>query len=204
MPAPALVKHGNWWRQEWPWDKERKKREEAAEVQASQQVASISDKWRLVDLFLEYKGLVTQHIDSYNHFVNVTMKKIVKAASNNTVRSESDVNWFLQYESIRVGRPSKTEDMIVQETNPHMCRLRDLTYAAPIYVDVVYWKGDRKVRKRDLEIGMLPVMLRSNLCPLSLAKTDEDVIALGECPLDPGGYFIVKGVERVLMMQEQS
>ena len=54
-----------------------------------------------------------------------------------------------------------------------MCRLRDLTYAAPIYVDVVYWKGDRKVRKRDLEIGMLPVMLRSNLCPLSLAKTDE-------------------------------
>ncbi|CAE7924939.1 rpc2, partial [Symbiodinium sp. KB8] len=183
---------------------ERKKREEAAEVQASQQVASISDKWRLVDLFLEYKGLVTQHIDSYNHFVNVTMKKIVKAASNNTVRSESDVNWFLQYESIRVGRPSKTEDMIVQETNPHMCRLRDLTYAAPIYVDVVYWKGDRKVRKRDLEIGMLPVMLRSNLCPLSLAKTDEDVIALGECPLDPGGYFIVKGVERVLMMQEQS
>ena len=60
-----------------------------------------------------------------------------------------------------------------EETNPHMCRLRDLTYAAPIYVDVVYWKGDRKVRKRDLEIGMLPVMLRSNLCALSLAKTDE-------------------------------
>ncbi|CAE7215078.1 rpc2 [Symbiodinium natans] len=167
-------------------------------------VASISDKWRLVDLFLEYKGLVTQHIDSYNHFVNVKMKKIVKAASNNIVRSESDKNWFLQYENIRVGRPSKTEDMIVQETNPHMCRLRDLTYAAPILVDVVYWKGDRKVRKRDLEIGMLPVMLRSNLCALSNAKTDEDVIALGECPMDPGGYFIVKGVERVLMMQEQS
>ena len=28
------------------------------------EVASISDKWRLVDLFLEYKGLVTQHIDT--------------------------------------------------------------------------------------------------------------------------------------------
>ena len=46
------------------------------------------------------------------------MKKIVKAASNNMVRSESDVNWFLQYESIRVGRPSKTEDMIVQARVP--------------------------------------------------------------------------------------
>jgi|Cyp1metagenome_2_1107374.scaffolds.fasta_scaffold18379_7 hypothetical protein len=28
------------------------------------QAPSIFDKWRLVDLFLEYKGLVTQHIES--------------------------------------------------------------------------------------------------------------------------------------------
>ena len=65
-----------------------------------------------------------------------------------------------------------------------MCRLRDLTYAAPIYVDVVYWKGDRKVRKRDLEIGMLPVMLRSNLCALSLAKTDEAPWFAEACELE--------------------
>jgi len=206
MPAPALVKHGNWWRQEWPWEKEIKKKKDVKDREstaASEQAPSIFDKWRLVDLFLEYKGLVTQHIDSYNHFVNVKMKQIVKAASNNRVTSESDKNWFLQYENIRVGKPSKTEDMIVQETNPHMCRLRDLTYAAPIYVDVIYWKGDRKIRKRDVEIGLLPVMLRSNLCALS-GKSEEEVVALGECPYDPGGYFIVKGVERVLMMQEQA
>lgn len=46
---------------------------------------------------------------------NVKMKQIVKAASNNRVTSESDKNWFLQYENIRVGKPSKTEDMIVQD-----------------------------------------------------------------------------------------
>ncbi|CAJ1354870.1 unnamed protein product [Effrenium voratum] len=201
MPAPALVKHGNWWRQEWPWDEEIKKRKLTEEAQ----VPSISDKWRLVDLFLEYKGLVTQHIDSYNHFVGVRMQQIVKATSNNVVRSESDKNWFLRYENIRVGKPSKTEDMVVSETNPHMCRLRDLTYAAPIFVDVIYYKGDRRhIRKRDLEIGMLPVMLRSNLCVLSGKSKEEEVVALGECPYDPGGYFIVKGVERVLMMQEQA
>eukprot|EP00435_Cladocopium_sp_Y103_P017467 s617_g4.t1 len=73
-----------------------------------------------------------------------------------------------------------------QDTNPHDCRLRDLTYAAPILVDVIYWKGDRRIRKRDVEIGMLPVMLRSNLCALS-GKTEEEVVKAGECPYDPGG-----------------
>lgn len=62
-----------------------------------------------------------------------------------------------------------------KETNPHMCRLRDLTYAAPIFVDVIYYKGDRRhIRKRDLEIGMLPVMLRSNLCVLSGKSKEEE------------------------------
>ena len=25
----------------------------------------------------------------------------------------------------------------------------------------------------------------------------------GECPLDPGGYFVVKGTEKVILIQEQ-
>jgi len=199
MPAPNLVKHGHWWKQEWPWEKDKKKEPSAS---GAEHVPSMSDKWRLVDLFLEYKGLVTQHIDSYNYFVTVGLKEIVKASSNNIVRSESDRKWYLRYDNIRVGKPSKTEDMIVQETNPQMCRIRDFTYAAPILVDIVYWKGDRAVRKSNVEIGLLPVMLRSKLCVLH-GKTDAELERLGECPYDPGGYFIVKGVERVLMMQEQ-
>lgn len=45
---------------------------------------------------------------------------------------------------------------------PHECRLRDLTYSAPITVDVLYTRNGQKVRTRGLQIGRLPVMLRSN------------------------------------------
>eukprot|EP00931_Biecheleriopsis_adriatica_P063853 TRINITY_DN38747_c0_g1_i1.p1 TRINITY_DN38747_c0_g1~~TRINITY_DN38747_c0_g1_i1.p1 ORF type:complete len:1196 (-),score=225.56 TRINITY_DN38747_c0_g1_i1:24-3611(-) len=224
MPTPSLVKHGSWWKQEWPWETEKRQKEkdelqEAAsgtrKTSVFDSVPSMEDKWRLVDLFLEYKGLVTQHIDSYNHFVSVGMKDIVNADSNRVVKSQADPGWYLMYESVRVGKPSKREDMVLSETSPQMCRIRDLTYDAPILVDIVYCKGydapdpergvpkrPRIERKRDVEIGRLPVMLRSQLCALH-AKDEDEAVRLGECPYDPGGYFIVKGVERVLMMQEQ-
>ena len=48
----------------------------------------------------------------------------------------------------------------------------------------------------------MPVMLRSSNCVLA-GKTQAELAKLNECPIDPGGYFIVKGVEKVVLIQEQ-
>lgn len=81
-----------------------------------------------------------------------------------------------------------------------------MTYAAPIYVDVQYFRkndGHRvKVSRAGVPIGRMPVMLRSSKCVLS-NKTETEMAALNECPLDPGGYFIVNGTEKVILVQEQ-
>jgi len=45
-------------------------------------------------------------------------------------------------------------------------------------------------------------MLRSSKCVLS-DKSEREMTALSECPLDPGGYFIVNGTEKVILVQEQ-
>lgn len=45
-------------------------------------------------------------------------------------------------------------------------------------------------------------MLRSTYCLLS-GLTDRDLTELNECPLDPGGYFIINGSEKVLIAQEK-
>ncbi len=45
-------------------------------------------------------------------------------------------------------------------------------------------------------------MVRSNFCLLHELPTDN-FYALGECPYDSGGYFIVKGSEKVLIAQER-
>ena len=88
---------------------------------------------------------------------------------------------------------------------PNECRLRNMTYASKmcmmVYSEV---KGDDKMEPESfvkrVDLGMMPVMLRSCICNLRRAK---DVVEMGECPFDSGGYFIVNGSEKVLIAQEK-
>lgn len=161
-----------------------------------------ADKWKLLPAFLSARGLVKQHIDSYNYLVSRDIHQIVMAQSNRRLTSDVDPKWFAEYENVTIGAPSYMDGMSPKELTPQICRIRDMTYAAPIYVDVVYYRETEIVRKKGLKIGYIPVMLRSQVCCLH-NKSAPEMAALGECPLDPGGYFIVKGTERVLLMQEQ-
>jgi DNA-directed RNA polymerase III subunit RPC2 len=58
------------------------------------QLTGAQDKWNLLPAFLKVKGLVKQHIDSYNFFVDVEIKKIVKA--NEKVLSDVDPTFYLK------------------------------------------------------------------------------------------------------------
>lgn len=67
-----------------------------------------------------------------------------------------------------------------------------------------YTRNKQIVIKRGVPIGRLPIMLRSSLCVLSGQKSMMELATkYGECPLDPGGYFIIRGVEKVILTQEQ-
>jgi DNA-directed RNA polymerase III subunit RPC2 len=45
--------------------------------------------------FLKVRGLVKQHIDSYDYFINVEIKKVLEA--NALVQCDEDTTWFLRY-----------------------------------------------------------------------------------------------------------
>ena len=129
------------------------------------------------------------------------MRRILGA--NSEVRSDVDVDFFIKYLDIYTSAPSVDDYQSGTPTviNPHKCRLRDLTYSCPILVDVKYRRGKDVVIKRGQSIGKLPVMLHSQRCVLSDPAAKMSVEK--ECPYDPGGYFVIKGQERVILMQEQ-
>ncbi|XP_013391802.1 DNA-directed RNA polymerase III subunit RPC2 [Lingula anatina] len=167
----------------------------------AQPVASIEEKWKLLPAFLKVKGLVKQHIDSFNYFVNVEIKNILKA--NEKITSDADPTFYMKYLNIYIGMPDAEEGYQIAKTiSPHECRLRDMTYSAPITVDVEYTRGSQRIVRNNLPIGRMPIMLRSSNCVLT-GKTPAELAKLNECPLDPGGYFVVKGTEKVILIQEQ-
>lgn len=156
----------------------------------------------MVPAYLKVKGLVKQHLDSFNYFITVELKKIM--AANAVVDSEIDPHFFLRYTDIYVGTPRIEENMVGYEVTPQECRLRELTYAAPIMVDVEYTRGRQIVSRKGVVIGRMPMMLRSARCVLGQPGLSEaDFARLGECPLDPGGYFVIRGTEKVILVQEQ-
>ena len=96
---------------------------------------------------------------------------------------------------------------------PNDARLRNLTYAAPLFVDinVTYVEidntqsGKQILKKRqfpNVHFGKIPVMVGSEYCLLADQKHINPA-KIGECSEDMGGYFIIQGGERVCISQER-
>ena len=164
----------------------------------------IDEKWRLLPEFLKVRGLVNQHIDSYDHFLSSELREIILAKNNREIRSDYDPGFFFRYKDIYVGRPQVNDEggTVRKNITPHECRLRDETYSAPLMVSVEYTKGKNIFTNSSVNIGKIPIMLKSSKCILR-GKSESELAEYLECPHDPGGYFIVKGSEKVVLIQEQ-
>jgi len=157
--------------------------------------------WELMKHFLEEKGLVRQHVDSYNEFIESGLQAIVDETGEIPIEIE-DYPLKIKLGKIEIGTPRVTEvDGSERQIFPTEARLRNLTYAAPLHVEMTPIIGEREGQTEIVYIGDFPVMLRSKICPLS-RMSSEELISIGEDPMDPGGYFIVNGAERVVVALE--
>ncbi len=162
---------------------------------------SKEDLWVLVESFVKEKGLARLHLDSYNEFIRRGLQQIVDEIK--VIEAPSSISgYYIQLGSIKVGMPRIKEARGFEtKVTPNECRLRGLTYAAPLYLEMTLYIDNEQRRSEIVEIGYIPVMVRSDICYLS-KMSREELIKAGEDPEDPGGYFIVNGSERVIVAQE--
>ena len=157
--------------------------------------------WNLLKHFFRDKGLVKQHVDSYNDFVEKGLQAIVDEVGEIPIEIE-EYPLKIRLGKIEIGTPRVTEvDGSERQIYPTEARVRNLTYASPLHLEMIPIIGEREGQTEIVYIGDFPVMLKSRICPLS-SLTSEELIRIGEDPLDPGGYFIVNGSERVVVALE--
>ncbi|KAL6072260.1 DNA-dependent RNA polymerase II [Balamuthia mandrillaris] len=183
------------------------------------------DTWAVISAYFEEKGLVRQQLDSFDSFIVYTLQELIGETPDLVVNPEAQykpgqvaqtqTSHIIHFGQIYLSKPTIEEaDGSTLPLSPNEARLRNLTYAAPLYVDITRTTltvaGDAddadQVQKREetirTHIGKVPVMLRSQYCML-YGMSDKELTELGECPYDQGGYFVINGGEKVLIAQEK-
>ncbi|XP_078310255.1 DNA-directed RNA polymerase II subunit RPB2 [Crassostrea virginica] len=173
--------------------------------------------WIVISSYFDEKGLVRQQLDSFDEFIQMSVQRIVEDSPQIDLQAEAQhtsgivetpPRYLLKFEQIYLSKPTHWEkDGAPSPMMPNEARLRNLTYSAPLYVDItktVVKEGEDPVETQHQKtfIGKIPIMLRSTYCLLNNLM-DRDLTELNECPLDPGGYFIINGSEKVLIAQEK-
>jgi len=151
----------------------------------------------LIEKYLEQHSLVESNIRSFNDFINNRIQKIVDEINNNIRNDDMEI----RFGKIRLGRPNIIEaDGSITEITPMIARLRNLTYSAPVYVELDV-KYENQAESTEVEIGRIPIIVRGAMCNTH-GMSKEELRKNYMDPLDPGGYFIINGNERVIVMSE--
>jgi len=156
-----------------------------------------NDKHLVVKKYLEGHSLVESNITSFNNFIKKRMQEIVDEISE-TINND---DFEITLGKIETGKPRVIEaDGSSSLIMPSEAKLRSLTYSAPITMELTVKKDDQ-IDSEVVEIGKIPIMVQSEVCN-TYGFSKEELIKEYHDPLDPGGYFIIRGNERVMVMAE--
>ncbi len=95
-------------------------------------------------------------------------------------------------------------DQVPQQMWPEVARRRALDYFGALYADLVQVDntGKELARAEKVFLCLLPIPIGSEFDNL-YGLSDEELLAKGEDPKFPTGYFIVKGNERLILLHEK-
>lgn len=173
----------------------------------------ISEKhtWNILGDHFKKNGFVSHQTGSFDQFIDVGIPRIVTEEPDICIEPKSDKDkkykqYRVSFSNIYIPSPTIIEEnRELRGINPSEARQRNLTYDSPIYATITETleaEGQEPeiTTHQRVVIGRIPIMLRSSRCYLT-DMTPEQRVEAGECAYDEGGYFIVKGNERVIVAQ---
>ncbi len=166
------------------------------------------EQFEIIKKYMSINNQSKLQLDSYNYFLRFGISNIFKI--NNEIRIKCELfDYIVKFSNIMIDKPYIIDDnRKIRYITPNECRLRDISYDSVLSVSIDEIKIDKDGRVLEhkihnkIPIARIPIMLRSCKCNLYNVRKDE-LIESGECMYDNGGYFIIRGNERVLVSQER-
>jgi DNA-directed RNA polymerase II subunit RPB2 len=187
----------------------------------------IEEPYHLIESYFQgqhLERLVRHQIESYNHFINYQVQRTIQMFNPVVIRSENDYveerkQYFLEanvsFENFKLYPPQIHENNGATKIMlPQEAKLRNFTYASNMTVDVNIKYIVRNTENMDtpkiiekilpkINIGKMPIMVKSSICVLTQNKHLQNNFT-GECKMDCGGYFVIKGSEKTVLGQERA
>jgi len=183
--------------------------------------------WVLIESYFKHKHLkqlVKHQLESYNYFVNNQIQQTIEMFNPLNICSDHDyikehnlhrLEIEITFENFSIYRPQIYENNgSTKIMFPQEARLRNISYSSAMTIDLnikyTVRNGENynnvlnyQKKIKNVHIGKLPIMLKSDLCVLNQYK-HLDHNETGECYMDPGGYFIINGSEKTCISQERA
>lgn len=171
----------------------------------------------LIDSYFQQKNILVKHqIESYDDYIDNIIPNILhQFFPNNGLNIDCDNdNTNIKNIKLNIELPegSILKDALCIENNgvqsiltPDIARLRNYTYSAPLYVNIIVSVTILENNKeiilpsntiKNVLLGKIPIMVKSKYCMTNKKQGNE-------CKYDLGGYMIINGNEKVVVSQER-
>ena len=155
-------------------------------------------RWSVIQDILKREGIARQHLNSFDEFLENGLQQIIQEVNQIDIEN-AEYPYKIQLEKIKLQQPRMMElDGSITHVTPAEARLRNISYVAPIMMEISVIEDNKMLEKRFIHVGDMPVMVKSNACILH-SFNEQKLIDYQEDPRDPGGYFIINGSERVIV-----
>ena len=186
----------------------------------------IEEPYNVIESYFKGQHLqriVRHQLESYNHFMNYQMEQTINMFNPVVIHSDNDyirdkdkysLEIEINFKNLKILSPQIHENNGATKTMfPQEAKLRNFTYASIMNIDlhikyIIYNDMNmetptiiEKILPR-INIGRIPIMVNSSACVLTQNKFIHPNLS-GECFMDGGGYFIIKGSEKTVLGQER-
>ena len=159
----------------------------------------LSKESKLFRKMIEEFGFTKNYIEIYNYWADVILEEHLKQ------RKIILPIGYVYCDSVKISKPKYTFYNKTVNLTPKLARDGGYTYSGEVNAVAHFIPDDPTEHNElhvDVNLGKIPIMLGSKYCHLHNLNLRE-IITIGECPADPLGYFIIKGGEKNIVIQEK-